>query len=141
MPLFHLCFPLFSLGFHGIGLFLHLGLEPFGSEVLTLAAAEQADQEGNDDNSTYHCQRDYQYLEVHPAEPPTCIIQWTERMRWKDGAHWICYTRLSFDTPQARHVFQTFLTVCPILRLTRLTRCGSLGENCRQTEDKKQRSD
>lgn len=141
MPLFHLCPPLFLLGFYGIGLFLHPGLEPIGSHILTLAAAEQADQEGDDDNSTYHGQCDYQYLEVHPAEPPACIIQWTERMRWKDGAHWICYTRLRFDAPQARHVSQTFLTVCRIRRLTCFARCGSLSENCRQTEDKKQSSD
>lgn len=42
-------------------------LRPFKHlpKVLTLAAAEQADQEGDDDYSTNHCQRDYQRLEVH----------------------------------------------------------------------------
>lgn len=34
-------------------------------KILTLAAAEQANQEGNDDNSTNHCEGDYQRLEVH----------------------------------------------------------------------------
>lgn len=34
-------------------------------KVLALAAAEQANQGGNDDNSTNHGQGDYQRLEVH----------------------------------------------------------------------------
>lgn len=34
-------------------------------KILTLAAAEQANQEGNDDNSTNHCEGDYQRLEIH----------------------------------------------------------------------------
>ena len=34
-------------------------------EVLALAAAEQADEEGDDDDSTDHRQGDYQGLEVH----------------------------------------------------------------------------
>lgn len=34
-------------------------------KVLTLAAAEQADQEGDDNNSTNHSQADNQCLEVH----------------------------------------------------------------------------
>lgn len=34
-------------------------------KVLTLAAAEHADQEGNNDNTTKHRQGDYQGLEVH----------------------------------------------------------------------------
>lgn len=34
-------------------------------KVLTLAAAEQADQEGDDNNSTNHGQADNQCLEVH----------------------------------------------------------------------------
>lgn len=34
-------------------------------KVLTLAAAEQTDQEGDDENTSNHCQGDYQCLEVH----------------------------------------------------------------------------
>lgn len=34
-------------------------------KVLTLAAAEQADQEGDDNNPTNHGQADNQHLEVH----------------------------------------------------------------------------
>lgn len=34
-------------------------------KVLTLAAAEHTDQEGDNDNSAEHCQGDYQRLEVH----------------------------------------------------------------------------
>lgn len=34
-------------------------------DVLTLAAAEQTDQKGNDKNATNHWQGDYQDLEVH----------------------------------------------------------------------------
>lgn len=139
MPLFHLRPPLFLLGPILIGLSLHLGLEPLGSKVLTLAAAEQADQESNDDNPTDHCQGDYQRLEVHPAEPPACIIQWADGVGWEDGPHWIRYTRLSCDAPQTRHISQTFLTVCAVFRLTHVLVCGRLGENCRQAEDKKER--
>lgn len=141
MPLFHFCPPFFLLGFHLIGLFLHFGFEPLGSEVLTLAAAEQANQKGDDDDSSDHCQGDYQRLEVHPAEAPACIVQRTEWMGWKDGPHWVCNTRLGGDAPETRHIFQTFLTACPILRLAHVVRCCRLGENRRQTEDKQQSSD
>jgi len=141
MSLFHFCPPFLLLGFRLSDLLIQLGLFPFGSKVLTLAAAaEQADQEGDDENATNYGQGDYQRLEVHPAEPPACVIQWTKCVGWKDGPHWIRYTCLGCDAPQTRHILQTFLAVCPILRLTSLGRCGSLSESCRQTEEKQERS-
>ena len=40
-------------------------LDVHSPNILTLAAAEQTDEEGNDDHPTNHCQGDYQDLEVH----------------------------------------------------------------------------
>lgn len=92
MSLFHLCSPLFLLGPALVDLPLHLVLKSFGSKVLALAAAEQTDQEGDDEDSTNNRQRDDQRLEVHPAESPASIVEGAEGMWGQDGPHWVRHT-------------------------------------------------
>ena len=58
-------------------------------KVLALAAAEQTDQEGNDENSTNHCQGDNQRLEVHCGKthhrvmPESRATYLLLRLKWK----------------------------------------------------------
>lgn len=61
----HLGFPAFLFGFPLVLLPLHPVLEVGGSAVLTLAAAEQAEEEGDDEGARHHRDRDDQDLEVH----------------------------------------------------------------------------
>lgn len=54
VPLLHLGCPLFLFSLHLGGLSRHLGFKPLGPKVLTLAAAEHADDQTNDDDSSDH---------------------------------------------------------------------------------------
>lgn len=141
MPLFHFWPPFFLFGLCLVGLSLHLGRKPFRSKVGTIAAAEQADQQGDDDDSAQHGQSDNQRLKVHPAEAPTCVIQWTKWVRGENGADGVRYTRFCCDTPQTRHILQTFLTACCIQGLTCFVGRGSLSARGPQTEEQQQQQE
>lgn len=133
VPLLHLGLPFFLFSLHPVGLTRHLGLKPLGPNVLTLAAAEHADNQSEEDDSGYHRHGDDQGLEVHPAEAPPCVVQRTDWVWREDGPHRVCDACLLCDAPQARHISKTFFTSCSILALT-----GSafrLDKNCSQTQD------
>lgn len=103
MPHLHLCLSLFLFSLHLIGPSLHLGIEPRRPDVFTLAAAEEADQEGDDNDSPHHRHGDDQRLKVHPAASPACIVEGADGVLGEDGADWVRDTHLSLLTPQALH--------------------------------------
>lgn len=118
MPLLHLSPPFFLFSPHFLCLSRHLGFKPLGPKVLALAAAEHADDQADDDDSSHHGHGDDQGLEVHPAEPPARIIQRADRVRRKDGLHWVRDAGLGWDAPQAGYIFQALFTACSIVGLT-----------------------
>lgn len=136
MSLFHLCSPFVLFALCLAGLFLHLSFKPLGPKVLTLAAAEEADEEGDYDDSTHHGQGDDEYLEVHPAQSPAGVVEGTERSGGQDSPYWVRYTPLGCNTPQTRHFAQTFFAACSVLSFACWVRCCSLSEYRRQAEEK-----
>lgn len=108
MPQLHFCSPRFLTGLPRSSLSLHFCIFPPVPHSFTFAAAEAANQNGNDDDTGQHRHGDDQYLEVDPAHPPSCIIQGTKAAGGQDVLHWVVNASLIRRTPQTCHILQAF---------------------------------
>lgn len=67
MSQLHFCSPRFLTGLPRSSLSLHFGVFPPVPDSFTFAAAEAANQNGDDDDTGQHGHGDDQYLEVDPT--------------------------------------------------------------------------
>lgn len=110
MPQLHFCSLRFLTTLPRTGLSLHLCVFSLSSNSFTLAAAEAADKNGNDDDASQHWHGDDQNLEVYPAHSPSCIVQWTHTAGGQDVPHWVVQALFGWCTPQACYILKAFST-------------------------------
>lgn len=110
MSQMHFCSLCLLTGLPRTGLSLHLCIFSLVPNSFTLAAAEAANKDGDDDDASQHRHGDDQNLEVYPTQPPSCIIQWTHTAGGQDVPHWVVHALFGWCAPQTCHVLQAVST-------------------------------